>query len=270
MEDFEKIKEISSEEAKKIIPANIAYITMDDGEIKIVNGLDHNKFDQREKEYESFIEEQSKINTGAKNLESPLQKIQEDTEENERNSNLLNPMNNLNNINKIKMDLNQEYYQEDPDNMNNLEISPFPNQMDINSYNKFKSPKNFSQSPIYPDDNNNDKDKLNNINNKETSSFPDQMNNISYNRMNNQINANQSPYFGNNNCYYYNNLNQIQNFNGFPPQRLIIQSDSGFYPFPVNQNQYYYKEGLREYDKYIRYNNHSFLEIKQNKSDKNH
>ena len=117
-------------------------MTMDDGEIIIVNGLDHNKYDQREKEYESFVEEQSKFKSGTKNLESDLQKIQEDTEENERNSNLLNPLNNLNNYNKIKKNLNQKYYQEVSDNINNMEISPFPNQMDINN------PNNFNQFPI--------------------------------------------------------------------------------------------------------------------------
>ena len=263
MEDFEKIKEISSEEAKKILPENIAYMTMDDGEIIIVNGLDHNKYDQREKEYESFVEEQSKFKSGAKNLESDLQQIKEDTEENERNSNLLNPLNNLNNYNKIKMDLNQKYYQEVLDNINNSETSPFPNQMDINSYNKIYSPNNFNQSPII------DNDKPNNINNMETSSFPAQMVNNSYNRINNQINFNQSPNIDNNNYPYFNNLNQVYYLNQFLPQRLIVQANRNNFPMPLNQNQYYYREGLREYDKYIRYNNHNFVEIKQNKSKKN-
>ena len=248
MEDFEKIKEISSKEAKKILPENIAYMTMDDGEIIIVNGLDHNKYDQREKEYESFVEEQSKFKSATKNLESDLQKIQEDTEENERNSNLLNPLNNLNNYNKIKKDLNQKYYQEVSDNINNMEISPFLNQMDINLYNKINSSNNFNQFPII---NNN---KSNKINNMETSY---------------QIKFNQYPYIGNNNYPYYNNLNQVQYLNTFPPQRLMIQDNRSNFPMPLNQSQYYYREGLREYDKYIRYNNHSFVEIKQNKSNKN-
>ena len=263
MEDFEKIKEISSKEAKKILPENIAYMTMDDGEIIIVNGLDHNKYDQREKEYESFVEEQSKIKSGTKNLESDLQKIQEDTEENERNSNLLNQLSNLNNYNKIKMDLNQKYNQEVSDNINNIEISPFPNQMDINLYNKIKSPNNLNQSPVI------DNDKLNNINNMETSSFPDQLDNNSYNRINNPINFNQNPYIGNNNYPYFNNLNQVQYLNRFPPQRLMIYDNRSNLLMPLKQNQYYYREGLREYDKYIRYNNHNFVEIKQNKSNKN-
>ena len=66
MEDFEKVKEITSEEEKKILPENIPYMTMDYGEIIIVNGLDHNKYNERKKEYESFIEEQSKIQSWSK------------------------------------------------------------------------------------------------------------------------------------------------------------------------------------------------------------
>ena len=48
-------------------------------------------------------------------------------------------MNNINNYNKMKMGLNQKYYQEESDAINNMEIFPFPNQMDINSYNKINS-----------------------------------------------------------------------------------------------------------------------------------
>ena len=86
--DFGQIKEITLEEAQKILSKDIAYITMKDGEVLVVNGLDHDKFDKREKENDNynfninnnnFIEEQNKINI-----------IQEDLEENERNSKLYN------------------------------------------------------------------------------------------------------------------------------------------------------------------------------------
>ena len=85
--DFGQIKEITLEEAQKILSKDIAYITMKDGEVLVVNGLDHDKFDKREKENDNynlntnnnFIEEQNKINT-----------IHEDLEENERNSKLYN------------------------------------------------------------------------------------------------------------------------------------------------------------------------------------
>ena len=60
MEDFEKIKEVTLEEAQKILPKNIAYMTMKNGEIIIVNGLDHDKFDKRERDFEEWTEEQSK------------------------------------------------------------------------------------------------------------------------------------------------------------------------------------------------------------------
>ena len=48
--DFGQIKEITLEEAQKILSKDIAYITMKDGEVLVVNGLDHDKFDKREKE----------------------------------------------------------------------------------------------------------------------------------------------------------------------------------------------------------------------------
>ena len=54
--DFEKIKEISLKEAQEILPNNIAYLTMKDGEVIVVNGLDHEKFDKREKEYDEWVE----------------------------------------------------------------------------------------------------------------------------------------------------------------------------------------------------------------------
>ena len=113
MEDFEKIKEITLEEAQKILPKNIAYLTMNDGEVIIVNGLDHNKFDKKEKEYEDWVEEQSKKNMGMTNIENGLIKIQEDTEENE-NSNFLNKVSKYykeDNIEDKKDDINQNYYQ---------------------------------------------------------------------------------------------------------------------------------------------------------------
>ena len=83
---------------------------MKDGEVLVVNGLDHDKFDKREKENDNynfninnnnFIEEQNKINI-----------IQEDLEENERNSKLYNQ-----NMKKIQCDndINGKY----PDFNNN-------------------------------------------------------------------------------------------------------------------------------------------------------
>ena len=90
---MEQIKEITLEEAEKILSKDIAYITMKDGEVIIVNGLDHDKFNKKLKEYESnnYTEEQN------------LQLIKEDTEENERNSKLYNQQNiSYNNIEQIK------------------------------------------------------------------------------------------------------------------------------------------------------------------------
>ena len=107
--DFGQIKEITLEEAQKILSKDIAYITMKDGEVLVVNGLEHDKFDKREKEGDNFniniinnnMEEQNKINI-----------IKEDLEENERNSKLYNQ-----NMKKIQCDndINGKY----PDFNNN-------------------------------------------------------------------------------------------------------------------------------------------------------
>ena len=75
MEDFEQIKEITLDEARKLLPENIAYITMKDGEVIVINGLDHEKFDKKEK---------------SNNINNNLHLIKESTEENERNSKLSN------------------------------------------------------------------------------------------------------------------------------------------------------------------------------------
>ena len=82
MEDFEQIKDITLDEARKLLPENIAYITMKDGEVIVINGLDHQKFDKKEK-----------LNTNKNtnnNINNNLHLIKESTEENERNSKLSN------------------------------------------------------------------------------------------------------------------------------------------------------------------------------------
>ena len=110
MEDFEKIKSISLEEVKIVLPKNIAYLTMKNGEVLIVNGLDHKKFNQREKEYEDWIEEQNKIRTISQNFNSPLIKIKEDATKNKGNNNLMNIEENLVNKYNIQENVNKSYY----------------------------------------------------------------------------------------------------------------------------------------------------------------
>ena len=100
MEDFQHIKKISLEQAKKIPPENIAYLTLKNGEIIVVNGLNYEIFEEKQKEYNNYInyiEEQNKNNLGNNfnnNFNNNLYLIQEDTEENERNSKLYNQQNN--------------------------------------------------------------------------------------------------------------------------------------------------------------------------------
>ena len=238
MEDFEKIKEITLKEAKEILPQDIAYLTMNDGEIIIVNGLDHNKFNQREKEYESYIEELSKYKSASRNIENPLQKIQEDTEENERNSNLLNQEKNLNN-NNIKINLNQRYYNDNLNNNIKREIAPFPSQNENNSFYRINNQYNNHYIP-----NNN-------------------LQNQYYNNPNNQIKyINQYPRpinYGN--TYNRGNpigLNQVQNDYS---QYYIKKPNNIQYTQRVRPNT----NRKREFDHYVCYNNHSYLEVKQTK-----
>ena len=120
MEDFAQIKKISPEEAKKILPKDIAYLTMKNGEIIVVNGLNHEKFDKKQKEFNNnyddydnydikYKEKQNKNNIN--NINNNLFLFKEDTEENERNSNLFNQQNNpsYNNISQNNHNKNYNY-----------------------------------------------------------------------------------------------------------------------------------------------------------------
>ena len=86
MEEFENIKSLSLEEYEKIPPENIGYITLTTGEILIVNGLDHNQFNLRNKGSVEWNEPPSQINERIKQEQNRLSNIEEDYD-NERNSN---------------------------------------------------------------------------------------------------------------------------------------------------------------------------------------
>lgn len=237
MEDFEKIKEISLKEAQEILPKNIAYLTMNDGEVIIVNGLDHNKFDKREKEYEDWVEDQSRTRTDLKNFNTPLMKIQEDTEENERNSNLINQEKNYKN-NNIQMNLEQKYYQDE-----------------IPMTQNFSSSRNNYQN-IRPNQNQNNNIPIYNMNQRKVYSFPAGINTGNIQRMNIPEEDNYIRVMENENYVRFRpNINQryeVNNsFNPNIPLKRAIHTQ-----IRDNTN----KTGV---NKYIRYNNHSFVEIKQ-------
>ena len=237
MEDFEKIKEISLKEAQEILPKNIAYLTMNDGEVIIVNGLDHNKFDKREKEYEDWVEDQSRTRTDLKNFNTPLMKIQEDTEENERNSNLINQEKNYKN-NNIQMNLEQKYYQDE-----------------IPMTQNFSSSRNNYQN-ITPIQNQNNNIPIYNMNQRKVYSFPTGINSGNIQRMNIPEEDNYIRVMENENYVRFRpNINQryeVNNsFNPNIPLKRAIHTQ-----IRDNTN----KTGV---NKYIRYNNHSFVEIKQ-------
>ena len=244
MEDFEKIKKISLKEAKEMLPQNIAYLTLKNGEIIIVNGLDHNKFNQREREYENYIEEISKSKSPEKIKENPLQKIQEDAEENERNSLLFNQDNQEQNSNKnIKINLNQKYYKDYLDNNKKGEKLPFPHQNENNSFHRFNDQYNKSYMPNNNNYNNFQNQNYNNSNNhiKYINQIPQQIN---YGNPENRGNYIDSDQFQNNYSQYYRpNINNIQYEQGIRP----------------NSNR------RRLFGQYKEYNNHGFSLIKQTK-----
>lgn len=254
MEDFEKIKEITLEEAEKILPEQIAYLTMKDGEVVIVNGLDHKKFDKKEKEYEDWVEEQSKSKTGINNFEPKLMKIMEDTEENERSSNLINKEQNLYRINiydnniknqvNIKEKNNQEqipkrkvltYYQ---DNYNNYENFGIPNSIPNNN--------NINYS-LY----NNINDQRNNYNR-----FPLE-NNYRHDQMMDEIPRG----------YYHSRIIQNKNyFQNRPDPNYSYLRNIKIRPYSSlsKDGNYLIRDDCQKKGiiKYIRYNNHSYVEIK--------
>ena len=199
MEDFEKIKSISLEEVKKVLPKNIAYLTMKNGEVLIVNGLDHKKFNQRKKEYEDWMEEQSKIRTISQNFNSPLIKMQEDVTETKGNNNHINIEENLGNEYNI------------PENLNKSDYTLNRNNPYFKSYNNKKP-----QYRIIQNENNNIYSLNNNqINKRKKINFP-----IKENYRNVQL-------FSNYRDIYYFNRNQIsQN----KPNYYFIEKDRNFIP----------------------------------------
>ena len=253
MEDFEKIKEITLEEAEKILPEKIAYLTMKDGEVIIVNGLDHKKFDKREKEYEDWIEEQSKSKIGNNNCETKLMKILEDTEENERSSILKNKEKNL---------YNNYIYNNNIKNQTNINIK--------NKQEQILKRKEFSFSQ-------NNYDNYENLENLNTIPNLNNINYSLYNNIKNQRNKYRRFPLENN----YLNEQSIDMPKEYYESRKI--QNQKYFKFRPNPNQCYFgykiikpntplsrdcnylirdnfqKKGIT---KYIRYNNHSYVEIK--------
>ena len=169
MEDFEKVKLISLKDVKKVLPNDIAYLTLKTGEVIIVNGLNHEKFNKKEREYEEWSESQSqyKLKNSLNKNETPLQNIREDTEENERNSNLVNNEQELNN-NKInfqktnlELNANQNKRFQKNNNLNNrayemnrINNRPYytNNNCTSNSIEPFEDKKNFINNNIKTND----------------------------------------------------------------------------------------------------------------------
>ena len=257
MEDFGKIKEITLEEAKKILSKDIAYLTMNDGEIIIVNGLDHMKFDQKEKEYEDWMEEQTKSKFNTNIIENGLLKIPEDNEEYKRNTNLLNTKK-LYKTKNIQNNFNQDYYQTSiPQQRNNNNFSLDKNQQYQNGINSNNSNHLFYKS-----------NEVNNrINNRINNRKNNRINNISIqngrNNINSQrINIPQKRYFINSSYNQNNNNNSFR----YRKEPRNVSYEPLFKPYTPIIKRLHIQTGnnerKREYDKYICYNNHIYFERK--------
>ena len=248
MEDFEKIKEITLEEAEKILPEQIAYLTMKDGEVIIVNGLDHKKFDKKEKEYEDWIEEQSKSKNTTYNFEPKLMKIMEDTEENERSSNLMNKEQNV-----YKNDI----YNNNIKNQNNInnknKQEQIPKRNNYNDYENLQNPNSISN--------------LNNINYSLYNNIKNPIKN--YNKFPLENNYRDDEMMDMNIQREYYDSRTIQNQNYFQyrpnPNQSYFRYRTTKPNTPLTRGANYFiredfpKKGIT---KYIRYNNHSYVEIK--------
>ena len=245
MEDFEKIKEISLKEAQEILPKNIAYLTMKNGDIVIVNGLDHNKFDKREKDYEDWFEEQSKqskLKSAVKNLQTSLMKIQEDTEENERNSILQDKI--INKTNNIQFN----------NNVNNNEA-----QLLLKNNYSFAKNNNFNIQSLPIQKYNNNNYLLYNQQNYQRRNDNTYSTGINYGNYSNNRWAREKYYIDD--IQNYNHLKNRSNTNqGYIINNILRPNTPFINDFYIQMRNITGKKGI---NKYIRYNNHSYMEVKQ-------
>ena len=193
MEGHEKIKQLTLEEIQKIDPKNIAYMTLVGGDVVVVNGLDHEEFNKKEKEYLKQSLKSQNPKKSVTNTPSNLQKIQETSEENERNSNQVN--NEVSNL--IIRPSNIKFPDENPNDAIPELIYP------INS--------NGSNSEPQP---------FNSCNNKNSNYV--QISNPSINLKNNNINYNRG------NKYFLTENNNIRGGNIKQANNHVIKQSYGF------------------------------------------
>ena len=152
MERYEKINSISLNEAKNLLSKDLAYLTLKNGEIVVVDGLDNPKFDKKERKYENWSQSQNMSMHNISNISNErripyVQKkiIKENRNINVRNDNRLNTKNKLyveDNIKLINNSSNKNYHNF---NKNISQINkPVKTKKSFNKVNHFFSPNTYS------------------------------------------------------------------------------------------------------------------------------
>lgn len=152
MEKYEKINSISLNEAKNLLSKDLAYLTLKNGEIVAVKGVDNSKFDKKKRGYENWNQSQniaihniSNISNERKFPYEPKKIIKEKKNMNVRNSKQLNLKNKLNVKNNIKYQNNNQNnnyynYTKNKSQMN----KPIKTNKTFNKGNHFFSPNTYS------------------------------------------------------------------------------------------------------------------------------
>ena len=152
MEHYEKINSISLNEAKNLLSKDLAYLTLKNGEILVVDGLDNSKYDKNKRKYEKWSQSQnisvhniSNTSNGRRAPYEPKKITKENRNINVRNDNRLNIKNNLYVKDKIKLINNNSNMNYHNFNKNNSQINrPIKTNKSFNKGNYFFSPNTYS------------------------------------------------------------------------------------------------------------------------------
>ena len=229
MEHYKKVNSISLNEAKNLLSKDLAYLTLKNGEIVVVDRLDNSKFDKKKGKYENWGQSQNMSMHNISNISNekripyiPKKIIKENRNVNMRNDNRLNMKNKFydkDNIRLINNNSNMNYHNF---NKNNSKINkPIKANKSFNKGNHFFSPNTYSYNNCSFYESNNDnphfekKYRQNNIiKNFENQITPYDLKNqngqnqnytickINLNNNNSFINGNKSNILGDNNMNY--------------------------------------------------------------------
>lgn len=185
MEHYKKVNSISLNEAKNLLSNDLAYLTLKNGEILVVNGLDNANFDKKKRKYENWNQPQnmsmhniSNISNERRNPYVGKKIIKENRNINVRNDNRIKMKNKLyskDNINYINNNSNINYHNF---KKNNSQINKaIQTNKSFNKGNHFFSPNtySFNNCSFYESSNDNPHFGTKHRQNKITKSFDNQI-----------------------------------------------------------------------------------------------